>query len=428
MLLLEKGPTLGGTCLYSGGNLLALDQDGGLAHLTTLAFNKTPTSVLAGYLEGLSETRSWLHALGATTRDVPELPRCWPNIPGADAASYYAVVGEDGAGPSLWRVLEESLSRLKVDVRTSCGVDALVNRDGRVQGVVTDQGEEITAPAVVLATGGYENDAELCDTYLPLTPLVQLGGSGFNTGDGLRLAASVGARLWHMSTFFGFWGLQTSDYARPFPLLTFAPSTFITDSDGRRFHAEIGREPHDLMRSVGDYLPSNPNHPHLPAYLVFDQAATEHRSFSPFPNANNHRWSDDNRAEIARWGWTAPTPELLAEMIGVPPEALASTFSEFNDAAASGQDAAFHRAPSTMAPLVGPLYALRIWPSVASTSGGPRRDEHGRVLGAGDVPIAGLYAAGGNGSVWGQYTDHGGGLTDGLVFGRRAARHAVTAS
>jgi succinate dehydrogenase/fumarate reductase flavoprotein subunit len=47
------------------------------------------------------------------------------------------------------------------------------------------------------------------------------------------------------------------------------------------------------------------------------------------------------------------------------------------------------------------------------------------VLDESGEPIRGLYAAGGNGSVWGHLTQHGGGLTDGLVFGTIAARDAV---
>ena len=41
--------------------------------------------------------------------------------------------------------------------------------------------------------------------------------------------------------------------------------------------------------------------------------------------------------------------------------------------------------------------------------------------------VPGLYAAGGAGSVWGPFTQSGGGLTDALVFGRLAGREAALA-
>ena len=62
-------------------------------------------------------------------------------------------------------------------------------------------------------------------------------------------------------------------------------------------------------------------------------------------------------------------------------------------------------------------------PGVATASGGPRRDAEARVLsGAGGGPIPGLFAAGAAGSIWGHLTEHGGGLTDAIVFGRIAGR------
>ena len=40
--------------------------------------------------------------------------------------------------------------------------------------------------------------------------------------------------------------------------------------------------------------------------------------------------------------------------------------------------------------------------------------------------VPGLYAAGAVSLVWGHLIEHGGGLTDALVFGRRAGQKAVT--
>jgi predicted oxidoreductase len=71
------------------------------------------------------------------------------------------------------------------------------------------------------------------------------------------------------------------------------------------------------------------------------------------------------------------------------------------------------------------LYAIELWPAVATTSGGPRRDALSRVLRPDGTPVAGLYAAGGAGSIWGPFTQSGGGLTDALVFGRLAGQQAA---
>jgi 3-oxosteroid 1-dehydrogenase len=64
-----------------------------------------------------------------------------------------------------------------------------------------------------------------------------------------------------------------------------------------------------------------------------------------------------------------------------------------------------------MAPLdPADLYAIELWPAVATTSGGPRRDADARVVRPDGTPVPGLYAAGGAGTVWGPFTHSGGGL------------------
>jgi succinate dehydrogenase/fumarate reductase flavoprotein subunit len=74
-----------------------------------------------------------------------------------------------------------------------------------------------------------------------------------------------------------------------------------------------------------------------------------------------------------------------------------------------------------------PPYAIETWPGLATASGGPRRDSRARVLAPGGAPSDGLYAAGAAGSVWGHLTEHGGGLTDAIVFGPIAGAQAARA-
>jgi len=69
---------------------------------------------------------------------------------------------------------------------------------------------------------------------------------------------------------------------------------------------------------------------------------------------------------------------------------------------------------------LGRLYAIETWPGIAGTTGGPRHDERARVLRPDGQPIPGLYAAGAVSLAWGHLIEHGGGLTDAMVFGRIA--------
>src|SRR6201995_5484193 len=95
----------------------------------------------------------------------------------------------------------------------------------------------------------------------------------------------------------------------------------------------------------------------------------------------------------------------------------------------AGRDEAFGRSADTLVPLdLGRLYAIETWPGIAGTTGGPRHDERARVLRPDGRPVPGLYAAGAVSLVWGHLIEHGGGLTDAMVFGRIAGTEAAARS
>ena len=104
-----------------------------------------------------------------------------------------------GAGKGLSDQQFEAAQRLGVDIRYSTEATALI-RDhmGRVSGVrvLGPQGfDDIPARSVVLASGGFEANAEMRSWYLgPGWELVKVRGIPYNTGDGIRMALEVGAQ------------------------------------------------------------------------------------------------------------------------------------------------------------------------------------------------------------------------------------------
>jgi 3-oxo-5alpha-steroid 4-dehydrogenase len=120
------------------------------------------------------------------------------------------------------------------------------------------------------------------------------------------------------------------------------------------------------------------------------------------------------------------TPAELARELGLPPGALDATLALYNEHATRGGDPLFGKAREYVVPLAkspfgafdctteGSLYA-------AFTLGGLATDADGRVLGADDAPIPGLFAAGrcSSGLSVGGYSS-GLSLGDGTFFGRRA--------
>ena len=242
---------------------------------------------------------------------------------------------------------------------------------------------------MVLASGGIEYDAELRDAYLPL-PLVPVGHPG-NTGDTLRLAQQAGASMWHMSAFFGWLAFRHPDFPAAFTLDVHAPSFIYVDADGRRFADETGWEVHDKVRCWTAFLPRNGNYPHLPGYIIFDEAA---RLAGPLHGIvgtpNDHVWSADNALELER-GWIkrGDSPAELAAAIGVDGDVLAATLRDHAAAVAAGRDEQFGRSAATLVDLRAPLYAIEMWPGLATASGGPRRDARARVLAPGGEPDPG---------------------------------------
>ena len=56
---------------------------------------------------------------------------------------------------------------------------------------------------VVLTCGGFENNQEMIRDYLPGVPYCYTSGTPYNEGDGITMAMSVGADLWHMNNYAG---------------------------------------------------------------------------------------------------------------------------------------------------------------------------------------------------------------------------------
>jgi 3-oxo-5alpha-steroid 4-dehydrogenase len=136
-----------------------------------------------------------------------------------------------------------------------------------------------------------------------------------------------------------------------------------------------------------------------------------------------------------RIAFAAATPEELAVDLGLPPEALARTVRDYNEAAARGEDPVFHKRAPFLQPIGEPPASgigaidLRVDHGAiyaTFTLGGLVTDADGAALDGTGAPIAGLYAAGRTAaSLAASHYASGISLGDGSFFGRRAGRHAA---
>ena len=117
------------------------------------------------------------------------------------------------------------------------------------------------------------------------------------------------------------------------------------------------------------------------------------------------------------------------------PDALARTVREYNEAAARGEDPAFHKRAPYLQPIGVPPASgigaidLRVDHGAiyaTFTLGGLRTDAEGGALDDTGRRIPGLYAVGRTGaSLAAHHYASGISLGDGSFFGRRAGRHAA---
>jgi 3-oxosteroid 1-dehydrogenase len=247
---------------------------------------------------------------------------------------------------------------------------------------------------VVLATGGFEWNAEMLRRYFP-GPLDWLGSPRSNEGDGQRLAAEVGADLANMDQANVYPAMPTSYEGKPhgIPVIFQAePHAIVVDRTGNRFVSEydfnIGEA---LDRRDADGQPV-----HLPAWVIADR-----RFLTQAPPVS---WYARTKP-----GWLikAQSLEELAARTGLPTAALAATVARYNAFCRTGKDGDFHRGESpweqfkaggpnaAMAPIEqAPFLAMPLNRSILGTKGGARTNAQGQVLRTDGSIIAGLYAAG----------------------------------
>jgi succinate dehydrogenase/fumarate reductase flavoprotein subunit len=463
VLLVEKTRHLGGTTLLSSGFArVASSAAGAAAYLTRTSGYRVGASLVDALAQGMTDVPAYLqrlaHPVNAAVRvkfgadqaanEMEDLYD-WPGREVLGWAGIEAVPGFDGypwvqggtRGQLLIRVLEANVHGRPIDVWLEAPAARLIVEQGSVMGVQVERTDERIQVAarggVVLASGGFEFDHAMMQRFMELPILYPMGHAG-NTGDGIRMAQQAGAALWHMWHVHGSYGFKlpgmpvavrnplggARNPARPLGWI-------LVDQRGRRFTNELPPAPQDtLVRELAHLDAETGTFDRIPAWLIFDDAG---RRLGPIGRpvgaqpGHFSAWSRDNTAEVER-GWivAASTVEALAERIQLPADGLLATIQDWNRAVRSGRDEAFGRPPGSLVPIATPpYYAIQAWPVCSNTQGGPVHDEHQRVLDAFDQPIPGLYAVGELGSFFGHIYLLGGNLTEGIVGGRIAGRHAA---
>ena len=274
--------------------------------------------------------------------------------------------------------------------------------------------------AVVIASGGFEGNAEMMARHVGTNVRTVAPGGRHNRGEGIAMALDAGAAP------AGNWALFHAEPVDPRSpreeaVVMLYPYGLLVGGDGKRFmdegHATVDEQYEDTARRILA-LPGGR------AWVVGDQ-----RLFS-LPRF-------DDIVQTTEPPVSAPTIAELADSIRVPRDALAATVGDYNAAVQPGPFDPY-RPDGKGAPTANPPksnWAIPVdqppfvaWPLECAnvfTFGGLATDLDGRVVSVEGRPIPGLYAAG---EVTGLYRAKYTGATSvlrGLVFGRVCGRHAA---
>ena len=449
VLILEKAPEgeEGGNTRVAGqGYLNTSNPRSAEAYLTALCGPyKVPEVMIRTWADEMCQNNDWLASLGADPQEHQHQPAGieFPDLPGSDCVHKF----HDGPtyGYSLtWNRFESLVKERPIRILYETPGKGLIQngQTGEIVGVrAIRDGETIAVrarKAVVLTCGGFENNQQMIRDYLPDLPYCYTSGSPYNEGDGVSMALSVGADLWHMNNYAGpTMAFKADDIPTTFSMQAFhfskevAGGAIAIGPDGKRFTDEKYKNRHGKVPLHGSWkkmptpCPMNMifDHGHMRAGPLWD--ATPRHGWTQI--IEKYEWSEDNSAELAK-GWikSADTVEGLAENIGVNPAALADTVARWNAGCDASADPEYGRSMMLNPIVEAPFYAIEMSPCMLNTQGGPRRNEKAQIVRPGGAPIPRLYSAGELGSIYSYLYQGTGNIGECLVFGRIAGRNAVT--
>ena len=472
--VLEAGDKFGGTTAYSGGGGMWFPcnavlrragaddtMDAALTYFRAVVGERTPDDLQESYVHGGAPLIDYLEADPAFEFAVLPWPDYFGKVPAARLDGMRHIVAAPLPGAQLGEAAALVRGPLDNDRLGASAPDRLIGgraligrfllalqkfsnadltRETELVDLIVDEGRVVGAMArrdgrlvrigarrgVLLATGGFEHNAEMRSRFgVPGRPADSMGAPG-NTGAAHLAAMRVGADTDLMDQAWWSPGLVHPDGRAAFALW-FTGGIFVNQA-ARRFVNESA--PYDRIgRTIIDEMAAGKLS--LPFWLVYD----DRRGEVPPVKATNVSMVETAHYRAAGLWRTADTLDGLAEIIGVPAAALTDTVERFNRMVVDGADTdfgrgdeaydrAFSRGKPPLVPIdTPPFHAAAFGLSDLGTKGGLRTDTRARVLDAGGRPIPGLYAAGNTMAAVSGTTYPGGGNPIGasMLFSHLAA-------
>ncbi len=380
------------------------------------------------FMERSGATIDWLESLGAEFSGLfaisPFTPRVWHQF--TDFAKNGLVK------PLYARAQAEENIRIYLETP----VKSLTMEAGRITGVVAEDTEGNTirakAKAVVIASGGYQDNKEWVDKYCksgfttPVVPSKQMGGP-------IQMAWDVGAEPHDLGVMQTIVLVPAEELSSQLLVAGYQPRLWVNQL-GERFCDESICWKFPM---AGNALARQPD---AAAFCMFDEDTKEFMRekginyvlgeffdiSARLTDIDDELWRGEREGKVFR----GSSLEELAEKIDVDFEALRSTVDEYNACVDRNQDFIFGKDGTYLQAIRKPkFYAVRLGLAAFMTNGGIRINHKTQVLRKDREVIPGLYAVGccAGGLLGDTYevSTTGGSLSFAVNSGRMAGENAL---
>lgn len=411
VMIFEKMSYPGGTSNYPGGIFAAesemqkrknilVTRDEAFRMIMDYNHWRANAHLVRAIVDKSASTIDWLQKLGVEFIEpaaiYPGGPQTWHLL--------------KGRGAAMVKVLVARAREKGVEIFLATPVREIVRDErNRAAGVVARDRDGMTikveARAVVVATGGYANNAEMIKRYsgFELEENLFPAGNVNKTGDGIRMAWAAGAAPEGLGVLQLTGGSPIGPGIRQGGHLAAAsnqPYLWI-NQEGVRFCDEsiaynFTFAGNAVSRQKGGYV-----------FRIFDEKTKKYLVEEGIdvavgifvPAATKLVHLDDEVKEALEKGnpnvFVADSPEELAGKMGVNPGVFKSTVEEYNRFCEKNRDDLYAKDPRFLHPVKTPkFYAFKCYPSFLGTLGGIKINHKTEVLNREDRVIPGLYAVG----------------------------------
>ena len=434
VILVEKQGFIGGSSCLSGGTFCATQPLNSTANIDRYFEDAFPSMYQEGYPMDKDLARNLLEVAGANALENQQLGFSFVSIGGmGDPSEYTDLLGwfdEPRPNPTVfgegvwsfagWKILdfmEGLLGRAGIDVRLNTAAQELVVEDGAVTGVRVEGpagSYAISAQKVIIATGGFGQNADYVAQYCPTyTGALKYMNAGCQ-GDGITMAQAVDAVVdgfdsaggpLGVDMYYGAFNDMGYDFYQGinFPV---GYSCVIVNTNGERFMADsatIQADEHAMPRLVMEQ-------PDSLAWSIFDSA--------------NAAAGVADASAMQESIFRADTIAELAGLIDVPAENLEATVEAYNQMAESDTDDTELGVPAAdMTPVTQPpFYAVRCLPTICFVGCGLRIGSNCEVVNSGGNIVPNLYACGEAAYQGSSVTCVGGAMAGGRLAGDSARK------